>query len=145
MGNFLKRNLKGDHVVWMILFLLIGVSILEMFSASSILVSRSSIASPIMRHIMFLGIGLFLVFVVQMIPVRYLRILGYVGVFFSIILLIYTMFFGVKQAGAARFLSFAGIQFQPSELARLSLLLVTADLIDRFQNKHIQDKYFYIF
>ena len=146
MSNFLKRNLKGDPVVWMILFLLLMVSVVEMFSASSYLVSRNgSISGPILRHIMFLGFGLVLIFITQLIEMKYLRMLGYFGLIVSVPLLIYTLLNGVKQADAARFLEIGGIQFQPSELARLSILIVAADLVDRFQNKDLLKKYFWVF
>ena len=110
------------------------------------LVSRSgSISGPIVRHVIFLGFGVVLIFVTQLIEMKYIRILGYLGLGFSVLLLIYTLFNGVKQADAARFLEIGGIQFQPSEFARLAILIVAADLIDRFQNKELLKSYFWVF
>ena len=60
MKKFLAKTLQGDRVVWIIFALLFGISMVEMFSASSMLVhwsSSSSIHSPILRHLMFFAIG----------------------------------------------------------------------------------------
>lgn len=143
MNNFLKRNLNGDLAVWMIYFFLCIISVVEMFSASSHLVSRSgSISGPIMKHITFLVLGFVLLYITHLVHFKYLRMLGYLGLASSIILLIYTSLFGITQAGAARFINISGVQFQPSELAKLSLLIVVADIVDRSQDPDMQKKLF---
>ena len=136
MSNFLKRNLKGDPVVWMIWFLIILVSVLELFSASSALIGgKGTIARPILRHVMFLTAGFGVMLITQLISIKYLRILGYVGVFISFFLLLYTWGFAQEKAGAARCLERGGFKFQPSEIDRLWRIIVAADWIDRFQNR----------
>ena len=71
------------------------------------------------------------------------RLLGYAGLVFSWGLLILTMFFGTEQAGAARWIEIGGFQFQPSEVAKLSLIIVIADQVERLQNVEKQNKYFW--
>lgn len=119
---------------------------MEMFSASSTLVSRSSsIAGPILRHVLFLGIGFVCMLFVQVIDYKIIRMLGYVGWVISIGLLLFTLFKGVSANDANRWINIAGIQFQPSELAKLSLIIMLADLIARAKNPDNPDfekKYF---
>lgn len=146
MNKFLAKTLQGDRVVWIIFALLFVISIVEMFSASSMLVhwsSNSSIHSPILRHVMFFAIGFMGLMIVQMIDFKYIRLLGYAGLAFSWGLLILTMFFGTEQAGAARWIEIGGFQFQPSEVAKLSLIIVIADQVERLQNIEKQSKYFW--
>ena len=146
MNKFLAKTLQGDRVVWIIFALLFGISMVEMFSASSMLVhwsSSSSIHSPILRHLMFFAIGFMGLMIVQMIDFKYIRLLGYAGLAFSWGLLVLTMFIGTKQAGAARWIEIAGFQFQPSEIAKLSLIIVIADQVERLQNIEKQSKYFW--
>ena len=144
MNKFLAKTLQGDRVVWIIFALLFGISMVEMFSASSYLVhSGGSVQNPILRHFMFFAIGFMGMMIVQMIDFKYIRLLGYAGLVFSWGLLILTMFFGTEQAGAARWIEIGGFQFQPSEVAKLSLIIVIADQVERLQNVEKQNKFFW--
>jgi cell division protein FtsW len=146
MNKFLAKTLQGDRVVWIIFALLFSISMVEMFSASSMLVhwsSSSSIHSPILRHAMFFAIGFMGFMIVQMIDFKWIRLLGYAGLALSWVLLVFTMFMGTEQAGAARWIEIGGFQFQPSEVAKLSLIIVIADQIERLQNEEKQNKYFW--
>ena len=144
MNKFLAKTLQGDRVVWIIFALLFGISMVEMFSASSYLVHLTgSVQNPILRHFMFFAIGFMGMMIVQMIDFKYIRLLGYAGLVFSWGLLILTMFFGTEQAGAARWIEIGGFQFQPSEVAKLSLIIVIADQVERLQNVEKQNKYFW--
>lgn len=145
MNNFFKRTLQGDRIVWILFFALCFVSIVEMFSASSFLVSKTgSIHGPILRHVMFIGVGFVIMLIVQLIEFKYVRFIGYIGLAISWVLLVYTLLFGVEQAGAARFLSVAGFQFQPSEFAKISLIIVVADQIERMQMSEYQAKAYWM-
>lgn len=146
MNKFLARTLQGDKVVWIIFALLFIISMVEMFSASSMLVhwsSSSSIHSPILRHAMFFAVGFMGLMIVQMIDFKWIRLLGYAGLALSWVLLLFTMLMGTEQAGAARWIEIGGFQFQPSEVAKLSLIIVIADQIERLQNEEKQNKYFW--
>ncbi|MBR5238671.1 MAG: FtsW/RodA/SpoVE family cell cycle protein [Paludibacteraceae bacterium] len=144
MNKFLAKTLQGDRVVWIIFALLFGISMVEMFSASSYLVHLTgSVHYTILRHLMFFAIGFMGMMIVQMIDFKYIRLLGYAGLVFSWGLLILTMFFGTEQAGAARWIEIGGFQFQPSEVAKLSLIIVIADQVERLQNVEKQNKYFW--
>ena len=142
MNKFLAKTLQGDRVVWIIFALLFAISVVEMFSASSMLVHRSSsVYNPILRHVMFFAVGFMAMMIVQTINFKWIRLLGYVGLSLSWGLLILTMFFGEEQAGAARWFEIGGFQFQPSEVAKLSLIIVVADMVERLQDEEKQNKY----
>ena len=82
MNKFLAKTLQGDRVVWIIFALLFAISVVEMFSASSMLVhwsSSSSVYNPILRHVMFFAVGFMALMVVQTINFKYIRLLGYAG------------------------------------------------------------------
>ena len=146
MNKFLAKTLQGDRVVWIIFALLFAISVVEMFSASSMLVhwsSSSSVYNPILRHVMFFAVGFMALMVVQTINFKYIRLLGYAGVALSWCLLLYALGFGTEQAGAARWIEIGGFQFQPSEVAKLSLIIVVADMVERFQDTEKQSKYFW--
>lgn len=83
--------------------------------------------------------GFGVLFIVQRVPFKWIRFCGYVGLSVSIVLLLYTLLFGVEQHGAARFLALGRFQFQPSEFAKISLIIVMADQIERFNDPNNPD------
>jgi cell division protein FtsW len=127
----------------MVYFFLCLLSMVEMFSASSQNVARSgSISAPIMQHVTYLIIGAVFLFIAQAIPYRYVRMMSYFGLIFGLVLLLYTTFKGVVTNDAARWMVIGGIQFQPSEIAKLCLIIVIADFVDRAQNPDFQKRFF---
>jgi cell division protein FtsW len=135
METFLKKYLKGDATLWIVFFFLCVLSVIEMYSASSTLAYKaSSHTIPVLRHIGFLTLGVLIAFFVHLIPYRYIRISSYLGLVISTILLIYVLFKGHSENDAARWLVIGGVQFQPSELAKLSVIIVSADLISRIRD-----------
>lgn len=135
-----------DRVYWLLFGLLIIVAILALFSASSTLAfAGGNTLSPIMDQMLFICAGVLVAFVVQFIPSHYIRICGYFGLLLSIGMLLLTYAgMGVTINGATRWLRIGGIVFQPSELAKLTLIIVVADLLSRIKNKDDEKKYFYI-
>ncbi|HRZ97220.1 MAG TPA: FtsW/RodA/SpoVE family cell cycle protein [Paludibacter sp.] len=144
MESFLKRYMKGDSILWVVFIFMCLVSIIEMYSASSTLAYRAAnYSTPVLRHVLFLLTGVALVFGVQFLKLYQIRIFSYVGLIISVILLIFVMFKGQSANDATRWLSIGGFQFQPSEIAKLSLIIVAADLISRIKNKKTDEwKYF---
>ena len=144
MENFLKKYLKGNATIWIVFILLCLVSILEMYSASSTLAFKSSnTAMPLLRHAGFLLFGVILAFLVHLIPYKYIRLLAYLGLFFSFILLILVYYKGQSANDATRWFEIGGLQFQPSELAKLSVIIVVADFMSRIKNEAADEKKYF--
>jgi cell division protein FtsW len=135
METLFKKYLKGDTTLWVVFLALCILSIIEMYSASSTLAYKASNhAMPLIRHFGFLTGGVIIAFVVHMIPYRFIRIASYLGLFISAFLLVFVLFKGHSENDAARWLVIGGVQFQPSELAKLSVIIVAADLISRIRD-----------
>jgi cell division protein FtsW len=145
MDNLLKKYLRGDATLWIVFIGLCILSSIEMYSASSTLAYKASNhAAPMLRHVGFLAGGALIAFGVHLIPYRYIRISSYLGLFMSVLLLIYVLFKGQSENDAARWIVIGGVQFQPSELAKLSVIIVAADLISRIKdNKNDEKIYFW--
>lgn len=140
--NRLNSLFRGDRVVWIVFFALCIVSVVEVFSALSTLTYKSeSFIDPILRHAVFLGVGLLVVLVVHRIPCRYFKILMPLGLMFSIITLFcLLMGWGVSLNGAVRWLNVFGIPLQPSEIAKGSLIITVAYILSSMQTKDGADK-----
>ncbi len=137
-----------DKTFWGLYILLIVVAIIALFSASSTLVyMHHSALGPIGQQMFFIVLGILAAFGIQYIPSYWVRFGGYALLVLSTLLVYSTMIPGnplvVTINGAARWVRIAGITFQPSELAKLSLIIVVADQLARIRSEADKTKYFY--
>ena len=128
--DFINKIFRGDRVIWMIFMFLCLISIVVVYSASSTLTFKTDYWRPILRHSMFLLIGLGIVLLVHAINPKYFTILG-VLLPLACLLLIATRIFGDPINGSYRWIKIAGVTFQPSEIAKLCLIAFTAFLLSR--------------
>jgi cell division protein FtsW len=144
MDSLLKKYLKGDAVLWTVFIGLCIISAVEMYSASSTLAYKSiNHTAPMFRHVIFLGMGAFIAFFVHLIPYKYIRIGAFVMLAFSVVTLILVLFKGKSENDATRWLELGGVQFQPSEFGKLSLIVIAADFIARIKNSEQNERKFF--
>lgn len=145
----MKLNLQHiDKTFWGLFIALILVAILALFSASSTLVySHNSALGPIGQQMFFIVVGIAVAFGIQFLPTYWIRFCGYGLLAISAVLCYSTLVpgnpFVVTINGAARWVRIAGITFQPSELVKLSLIIVVADLLARIHSEEDKSRYFY--
>ena len=137
-----------DRTFWALFLALIVVAIIALFSASSTLVyMHHSALGPIGQQMFFIILGIAAAFGIQFLPTYWVRIGGYALLVVSTLLVFSTMIPGnplvVTINGAARWVRIAGITFQPSELAKLSLIIVIADQLARIRTEADKQKYFF--
>ena len=136
MKDFIQKYFKGDPIIWTILILLIVISAVEMYSASSSLAFRQSdYNSPVWRHILFLSGGFCVAFMVHMIPYKLFPKGGALLLIFSFVLLGFTLTMGVSANNATRWFEIGGFQFQPSEFAKLAVIIILAVILGRKQQE----------
>lgn len=142
MNNKSLSNLfKGDKVIWMVFFLLCMISITEVYSASSSLSYKGgNYWSPIIYHCSILAVGTAMMVVVLNIKCRYFKLITPVLLAVSFLMLLWVLIAGQTTNGANRWISFAGIQFQPSEIAKGALVLAIAQILSAMQTDHGADR-----
>ncbi len=138
--DLIKDLFKGDKVIWIIFLFLCLISIVEVFSAASTLTYKSGDHwGPITQHSVILMVGAVIVVLVHNIPCKYFSIIPFFLLPLSCILLLFVMGMGIitgdRVNGAARWMTFFGIQFQPSELAKMAVIIVTAFILSKFQEE----------
>ncbi|MBR5687067.1 MAG: FtsW/RodA/SpoVE family cell cycle protein [Prevotella sp.] len=125
----------------MVLFLLCTISIIEVFSASSMLTYKGgNYLSPIIKHAATIICGIFMAVLILNIDCRYFKIATVFLLFISFFTLIYVLLWGKAENDASRWIGFAGFQFQPSELAKGTLVLATAQVLSAMQTENGADK-----
>ena len=128
----------GDPWIWGIYLTLVVLSIVESYSASSRDVAINGVYSPIIKQVIYLGIGAG--FVVGLSRVNYnnkLLLLVLIPLLWVItfVSLVYVFIFGEVVNGAQRAFTIPGIglSVQPSELAKLSAVTALAYIMAKNQ------------
>lgn len=128
--GLIKNLCKGDPVIWVVFIALCLISLLEVFSAtSSLTYSGVSHWVPITRHCIILVSGMAIVVLVHRISYTKFRIVGSILYPVVVLLLAYITFRGALVNGAARWFTVLGFQFQPSELAKPSVMILVAIIL----------------
>ncbi len=139
--DLVKNLFKGDKVIWVVFMFLCLISIVEVFSAASTLTYKSGDHwGPITQHCIFLMIGTVIVLIVHNIPCRWFKVLPIFLLPISVILLLVVSLIGEITNGAARWLSFCGIQFQPSEIGKMAVIIATALILGKMQEEESANK-----
>ena len=135
MNLELLKYFKGDKVIWIVLLLLSLMSLLIVYSSTGALAYRQASGNTLyylIRQIFFLGIGIgVMLLMVNIIPVKIYAMLANYLVYFSILLLLFTVALklaGIIQ-GSGRTLNLGPLSFQPSEVAKISLIIYTAKVL----------------
>lgn len=141
MDKTLGNIFKGDKVIWMIFFFLCIISIVEVYSASAGLTYKGGhYWAPIVKHTGILLVGVFAMVVTLNIKCKYFKIVTPFLLLLSIIALITVLIAGQSTNGAQRWISIIGIQFQPSEIAKGTMILATAQILSAMQTEQGADK-----
>lgn len=124
---------RADPYIWGIYLMLLLISVVELFSASSSEVTAGNVYSPLIRHGVFLALGLGLVLWIQRIPYVIISKLSWVFAVFSLVLLILSAVVGVEYNGAQRALRLAGMTIQPAEISKLAVVCLLATILGKNQ------------
>lgn len=134
--DLLKNLFKGDKVIWIIFLCLCVISIIEVFSAASTLTYKTGDHwAPITQHTVILLVGVVVVWIVHRINYRFFRVIAIIGIPASIVLLSFVMLL-TRVNGAARWMSIFGIQFQPSEVAKMAVIVSVAAILASNQDEN---------
>lgn len=129
----------GDPWIWGIYFMLVLISIVETYSASSREVATMGVYMPIVKHCFFLLLGGIVLFIVHKIPYNNKAFLFgiTVGLFvITLASLVYVQFFGEILNGARRSFRLFGISIQPSEFAKLAVVTSLSLILSRTQKQN---------
>lgn len=126
---------EGDKVIWMILFFLGMISIIEVYSASSNMSYKTGAYwKPILQHASYFIIGVVATILIHKIHCRYFKLIPVFGIPLSVVLLTIAMFTS-KVNNASRWLEVGGIGFQPSEIAKGVLIASTAMILSSMRDE----------
>ena len=127
MINFLIKNiqLEGDRTIWISVFMLALLSILVVYSTAG--------WGFLFSHVIKLFLGIICMYIVHKWKFKYFSKIGLLSFWLSVILLLFVLTFGITINGASRWLTLAGHRFQPSDIAKLAILLFMARQLSKYR------------
>ncbi len=136
-GDKLRRILfKGDKIIWIVFITLCAISWIEVFSATSRQTYETgSYWSPIIKHTGFLVGGVFVVWFIHNLKAQWIDKLTKGIYWIGLIGLFWAQFQGTKLNDSARWISIMGFTFQPMEIAKMGVVMMTARILAQHQGK----------
>ncbi|HSF56065.1 MAG TPA: FtsW/RodA/SpoVE family cell cycle protein [Algoriphagus sp.] len=136
---WIDEQFKGDPIIWAIVILLSLFSILVVYSATGTLAYKTAGGNTelyLFRHSFLVFLSLFVMWLAHKMPYRKYALYARLFMYLSIPLLAFTYFFGSNINDANRWLTIPVINqaFQPSDLAKLSLIAALAAMLAKRQN-----------
>ena len=141
MNKKIGNIFKGDKVIWMVFFFLCMISIVEVFSASSGLTYKSqNYVGPIAYHAFTILAGVVVAIITLNIPCRYFKLMTPFLILISVVTLLWVLLAGTKVGDAGRWINLFGFTFQPSEIAKGTIVLAVAQILAAMQRENGADK-----
>ena len=137
------RNLKGDPVIWFIVFIFSLFSIMVVYSATGSLAYKMMGGDTeyyLFKHSILVLLSLVAMWLAHKVDYRYYAKISKLVLILCVPLLLYTWVFGTNINEASRWLTIPIIDqaFQPSDLAKLALIITLANMLAKRQ-QDIQD------
>lgn len=130
-------HLKGDKVIWFLTLIMLGFSLITVYSFVPVLV-RTEGGTPfkyLMKHFVYVMIGLGTMYWIHKQSPQNISRFSKIIFYLAIGLLIFTFFFGVRVNDASRWIRIPVISltFQTSDFAKLALVIYLSRLLVKKQ------------
>ena len=138
MIEWLKRNIQGDKYIWLIAIILSIIGLLAVYSATSLLAFQQKGGNTeffLLKHFLLIVFSFIAMWFAHKIDYKYYSKIALIGLYVSLPLLFLTYKFGVNINEASRWISIPIINmaFQPSDLAKLSLIIYLSSFLSKKQ------------
>ncbi len=141
----LQRYFKGDPILWGVIALLAAISLLAVYSSTGSLAYKYQGGNTyyyMLKHFIFLLVGIAVIWGIHLMDYRIFAKYATLALWVSIGLLFITLVTGMSLNQASRWLTVPGIgiSFQPSEMAKLALIMYIARTLSRNQDDDVGAK-----
>lgn len=138
--EFFKSQFKGDKVIWRLLFILSAISLLAVYGSISLIAikgNQNNTTIFLLKQAFTLGVGIVITYWVHKMDYSWFFKLSNILLILSAVFLMLTFSktFAVETNNANRWIQFPGIglRFQPSEFAKIALLIFIAKVLSIHQ------------
>lgn len=135
MENTNKINDKFDFIIFSSMIILTIIGLAAIYSATN---NHPTAQGNFQKQLFTSVLAIILFFIAYFIPYKTYRFIAIPTYIFSLILLVAVLFFGKTVYGAKSWLSLGSIGFQPSEFAKIGVILFLSHFLTR-QRKNINN------
>jgi cell division protein FtsW len=135
----LRRYIKGDKIIWMVVLILLVISLLSVYSSTGSLAYQHRGGDTffyLFRQLKFILLGLLIIFFVHLVPYRVFSRVSVIALYVAIPLLVLTLVVGRNINEATRWLQIpgTGLTIQTSDFAKIALVMYLAKVLSVNQN-----------
>jgi cell division protein FtsW len=135
----IRRYIKGDRIIWIVILILLVISLLSVYSSTGSLAYQHRSGNTffyLFRQLKFILLGVVIIFFVHLIPYRVFSRMSIFALYLAIPLLILTLIVGSNINDATRWLQIpgTGLTIQPSDFAKIALVMYVAKILSVNQN-----------
>ncbi len=135
----IRRYIKGDKIIWIVVLILLVISLLSVYSSTGSLAYQHRSGNTffyLFRQLKFILLGVLIIFFVHLVPYRIFSRVSIVALYLAIPLLILTLIAGTNFNEATRWLQIpgTGLTIQPSDFAKIALVMYLAKILSVNQN-----------
>lgn len=136
--SFIQRNMKGDPIIWGVTICLAIISIITTYSAAGAHAFRKfggNTELPLFKQMFYIFLSFVMMWLAHKIDYRYYGKIALICLVIAVPLLLMTKFFGTNVNSASRWLRIpiVGVTFQPSDLAKFSLIAYLSSILAKKQ------------
>jgi cell division protein FtsW len=130
---------KGDKIIWMVVLLLSLFSAMAVYSSVETLAytQKTSVASHILKHMFLIIFSVSIMWVVHLFPYQYFAGMYKLAIPMAILGLLFATFLGERVNEAGRWIKIPIINFtiQPSDFAKVALIMFLARYLSKYQDE----------
>jgi len=135
----LGRYIKGDRIIWIVIVILLVISLLSVYSSTGSLAYQHRSGNTfyyLFRQLKFILLGLLIIYFVHLVPYRVFSKISLPALYLSLPLLVLTLVAGTNINEATRWLQIpgTGLTIQPSDFAKIALVMYVAKILSVNQN-----------
>ena len=135
----MKGKRRFDYILLMVALGLVGIGIVMVYSTSAI-IAGDRFGDPyyfLRRQALYAGVGFLLMIMMMFFPYGILKRFAYPIFVLSVLLLIAVLIPGIghRAGGSMRWLKISGFTFQPSEFAKLGLIIFLAYFLTKKEDR----------
>ncbi len=135
----IRRYIKGDRIIWIVVLILLVISLLSVYSSTGSLAYQHRSGNTVyylFRQLKYILLGIAIIFFVHLVPYRVFSRVSIFALYLAIPLLILTLVVGTNINEATRWLEIpgTGLTIQPSDFAKIALVMYLAKILSVNQN-----------
>jgi cell division protein FtsW len=138
MINWIQENIKGDKWIWGIALILSSFSLLSVYSATGSLAYSKMGGNTefyLFKHFLLIILSFIAMWFAHKLDYKYYSKISEIAMYISLPLLLFTFLYGLNINEASRWINIPIINqaFQPSDLAKLSLIIYLSSILSKSQ------------